>query len=75
MRPVVELALFTDDLASLIAFYESVLGGAPAFPVRTYGSVSVGWSPHSDSSQESLTVLTMKLTQMVLQTRITLRSQ
>ena len=31
MRPVVELALFTDDLASLIAFYESVLGGAPAF--------------------------------------------
>lgn len=31
MRPLVELALFTNDLASLVAFYESVLGGAPAF--------------------------------------------
>ena len=31
MRPLVELALFTNDLASLVAFYEGLLGGAPAF--------------------------------------------
>ena len=31
MRPLVELALFTHDVSSLVAFYEELLGGAPAF--------------------------------------------
>ena len=31
MRPLVELALFTHDVPSLVAFYEDLLGGAPEF--------------------------------------------
>ena len=31
MRPLVELALFTKDVPALAAFYEHLLGGAPAF--------------------------------------------
>ena len=31
MRPLVELALFTQDVPALAAFYEQLLGGAPAF--------------------------------------------
>ena len=31
MRPLVELALFTHDVSSLVTFYEELLGGAPAF--------------------------------------------
>ncbi|MCY3898277.1 MAG: VOC family protein [Caldilineaceae bacterium] len=31
MRQLVELALFTKDVPSLVAFYENLLGGPPAF--------------------------------------------
>ena len=31
MRSLVELALFTHDVPSLVDFYENLLGGAPAF--------------------------------------------
>ena len=31
MRSIVELALFTHDVPSLVAFYEDLLGGAPEF--------------------------------------------
>ena len=31
MRPLVELALFTNDVPALAAFYEQLLGGEPVF--------------------------------------------
>ena len=31
MRPLVELALFTEDVPALVAFYEALLGGRAAF--------------------------------------------
>lgn len=31
MRSLVELALFTEDVTSLVVFYEELLGSAPAF--------------------------------------------
>ena len=30
MRPLVELAFFTEDVPSLVTFYEELLGGSPA---------------------------------------------
>ena len=30
MRPLVELALFTEDVPSLVTFYEALLGGSTA---------------------------------------------